>query len=149
MSRAYFSVSSSTVSCGTTSSAVWPINSRESIMVLAVLYSRGYFRGGAGLARVVLDNDVLVEQVRFAVSDRRGSSHASREVRDIERKPGRWVLGFHRLLDDLVVLAADTARREGDGIALLQVGRGDIQLAAVHGDEAVADDLASLIAGIG
>ena len=53
------------------------------------------------------------------------------------------------VLDDLVELAAHAARREADDIAFLQVGGGDIELAAVDGDEAVADDLARLVARIG
>src|SRR5689334_18593741 len=118
MSRAYRSLSSSTVSWGTTSSFACPTNSRESIMPVCLYL--GCWGALRGLARVVLDDDVFVEKVGFALGHGGRREHAAAHRGDIEAEPGRCVLGFDGLLDDLVVLAADAPRRESDDVALLE-----------------------------
>src|SRR5262245_61739539 len=112
-------------------------------MTMALLPSSP-FDSRAGSARVVLDDDALVEEVAFALGHDGRPGDAYRHARQVERQPGRRRLRLQRLLEDLEILRALPARCERDDVALADLGGGDVDLAAVEGDEPVSNQLARL-----
>src|SRR5215207_9976424 len=99
-----------------------------------------------GLPRVELDHELLVEIERHLVAAGRCADSPT-QGRSIDGEPLRRLVAAERLLDDLEGLASAAALADLDLVAGPELVGRDVGGPAVHGQVAVADELAGLGAG--
>src|SRR5688572_2680118 len=95
------------------------------------------------LARVVLDDELLVELERHLLA-RRFGEHRARQLRRVAAHPFGDLCRLHRLGGDLEILTAATAVANLDAVADLDPEARDVGRTAVHREVAVADELSGL-----
>src|SRR4029079_8736625 len=106
------------------------------------------FDHGAGLPRVVLDHELLVEVERHLVAAGNVGDGAG-QVLCVSRQELRRLVVLERLLRELERLAAPARLADLDLVARLELERRDVGRAAVHREVAVTDQLAGLGPGRG